>query len=88
MRYWKSLGDEAVYSCLLEAINFYLFIYLFIYFSRFMYLFHVGKYTVTVFRHTRRGHRMDPHYRWLGATMWLLGIELRASGRVVRALNR
>jgi hypothetical protein len=23
----------------------------------------------------------DPHYRWLWATMWLLGIELRTSGR-------
>jgi hypothetical protein len=28
------------------------------------------------------------HYRWLWATMWLLGIELRTSGRAVRALNR
>jgi hypothetical protein len=27
------------------------------------------------------------HYRWLRATMWLLGIELRTSGRVVSALN-
>ena len=29
----------------------------------------------------------DPHYRWLWATMWLLGIELRTSGRAVSALN-
>ena len=28
------------------------------------------------------------HYRWLGATMWLLGIELRTSGRAAKALNR
>jgi hypothetical protein len=28
------------------------------------------------------------HYRWLWATMWLLGIELRTCGRVVGALNR
>jgi len=28
------------------------------------------------------------HYRWLWATMWLLGIELRTSGRGVSALNR
>jgi hypothetical protein len=28
------------------------------------------------------------HYRWLWATMWLLGIELRTSGRAVGALNR
>lgn len=27
------------------------------------------------------------HYRWLCATMWLLGIELRTSGRAVSALN-
>jgi hypothetical protein len=27
------------------------------------------------------------HNRWLGATMWLLGIELRTSGRAVSALN-
>jgi hypothetical protein len=28
-----------------------------------------------------------PHYRWLWATMWLLGFELRTSGRAVSALN-
>jgi hypothetical protein len=28
------------------------------------------------------------HYRWLWATMWLLGIELMTSGRAVSALNR
>jgi hypothetical protein len=28
-----------------------------------------------------------PHYRWLWATRWLLGIELRTSGRAVDALN-
>jgi hypothetical protein len=27
------------------------------------------------------------HYRWLWATMWLLGIDLRTSGRVVSVLN-
>jgi hypothetical protein len=27
------------------------------------------------------------HYRWLWATMWLLGIEFRTSGRAVSALN-
>jgi hypothetical protein len=27
------------------------------------------------------------HYRWLWATMWLLGIELRTSGKAVSALN-
>jgi hypothetical protein len=28
------------------------------------------------------------HYRWLCATRWFLGIELRTSGRAVSALNR
>jgi hypothetical protein len=28
------------------------------------------------------------HYRWLWATMWLLGIELRTSARAVSVLNR
>jgi hypothetical protein len=28
------------------------------------------------------------HYRWFWATMWLLGIELRNSGRAVSAFNR
>jgi hypothetical protein len=28
------------------------------------------------------------HYRWSWATMYLLGIELRTSGRTVSALNR
>ena len=27
------------------------------------------------------------HDRWLGATMWLLGIELRTSKRAASALN-
>ena len=30
---------------------------------------------------------IDSHYRWLWATVWLLGIELRTSGRAVSALN-
>jgi hypothetical protein len=27
------------------------------------------------------------HYRWLCATVWLLGIELRTFGRAVSVLN-
>ena len=30
---------------------------------------------------------MGPHYRWLWATLWLLRIELRTSGRAVSVLN-
>jgi hypothetical protein len=31
---------------------------------------------------------IDSQYRWLGATMWLLAIELRTSERTASALNR
>jgi hypothetical protein len=51
-----------------------------------MYLFVLFiKYIVDVFRYTRRGHQiplqMDPI-----ATLWLLGLELRTSGRAVSIL--
>ena len=46
----------------------------------------IYKYTVPVFRQTRRGYQIP--YRWLWATMWLLGIKLWTSGRAVSALNR
>jgi hypothetical protein len=49
-----------------------------------IYLFYVCEYTVAAFRHTEKGIRS--HYRWLWATMWLLGIKLRTSGRAVGAL--
>jgi len=51
----------------------------FIYF----FSFYAYEYTVAPFRRTREGIRS--HYRWLWATMWLLGIELRTSGRTVSA---
>ena len=41
--------------------------------------------TVSLSSDTPEG--IKSHYRWLGATMWLLGIELRTSVRVVDALN-
>jgi len=53
-------------------LSFLLKIYLFIYF---LY--------VAVFRH-RRGHQIPLQ---MGATRWLLGIELRTSGRTVSALS-
>jgi hypothetical protein len=34
------------------------------------------------------GEGIRSHYRWFWATMWLLGIELRTSGRIVSALNQ
>jgi hypothetical protein len=33
-------------------------------------------------------NRSRSHYRWLGATLCLLGVELRTSGKAVSALNR
>ena len=50
-------------------------------------LFIICKYTVAVFRCTRRGRQISLHYGWLWATMWLLGFDLRTFGRVVSALN-
>jgi hypothetical protein len=47
-----------------------------------IYLFHVYEYTVAVFRHTRRGHRIPI------TDGVVLGIELRPPGRAVSALNR
>jgi hypothetical protein len=48
--------------------------------------FYVCEYTVALFRHTRRVCT-GSLYRWLWATMWLLGIDLRTSGRAVSAPN-
>ena len=52
----------------------YLFIYLFIMYS-------VCMYACMPEEGTRS------HYRWLRATMWLLGIELKTFGRAGSALN-
>ena len=52
----------------------------------FIYLFYLYEYTVAVFRHIPE-ESIGSHYRWLWATMWLLEIELRTSGRAVSALN-
>jgi len=45
-----------------------------------IYLFIIYEYIVAAFRHIRRGHQIS-------LQMWLLGIELRTSGRAVSALN-
>jgi hypothetical protein len=51
-----------------------------------MYVFiYVCEYTAAVFRHARRGHRIP--LQMVVTTMWLLGFELRISGRAVSALN-
>jgi hypothetical protein len=51
--------------------------------------------TLSPNKQTRQNHFLTPepeegirsHYRWLWATMWCLGIELRTSGKTVSALN-
>jgi hypothetical protein len=45
----------------------------------------IWKHTVVVSRNTRK--RLIFHYRWLWATMWFLGFELRTFGRAVSALT-
>ena len=51
--------------------------FLFFFFK--IYFINICKYTVAVFRHSRRGSRCG----WLWATMWLLGFELWTFGRAV-----
>jgi hypothetical protein len=52
--------------------------------KRFMYLFYIYEYIVAVFRHTRKGRQIPLQ---MVEMMWLLGTELRASGRAVGALK-
>jgi hypothetical protein len=59
----------------------FVFVFLFVCLFCFLIVSYVSKYTKCRFRHT------GSHYRWLWATTWLLGIELRTSGRTVSALN-
>ena len=55
------------------------------YFLFFIYLLCI-QYSVCVYV-CRPEDGTRPHYRWLWATMWLLGIELRTFGRAGNALN-
>jgi hypothetical protein len=50
-----------------------------------IYLFYFYEYRVTVFRLTRRGHQI-PLQMVMSHPIWLLGIELRSSGRAVGIL--
>ena len=66
-------------TCTLQRLSFFPKIY-------YLYIYtHMHTYTVAVFRHTRWGHRIPLQMVWV--TMWLLGVELRTSGRAVSALN-
>ena len=55
------------------------------FFKRFLYLLCVQQSACIYTCRSEEGTRS--HYRWLWAIMWLLGIELMTSGRVVSALN-
>jgi hypothetical protein len=54
-----------------------------VFYSFILYLYEC---TAALFRHTLE-KCIRSHYRSLWATMWLLGFEVRTSGRAVRALN-
>ena len=71
------LGPMYSLFCLVCFFLKYLFIYLFIMCTIFSFCMYVWR--------PEEGTR--PHYRWLWATMWLLGIELRTFGRAGSALN-
>jgi hypothetical protein len=57
---------------------------LFLFFFFFKYLFYVSILSLSS---DTPEEGIGLHYRWLRATMWFLGIELRISRRVVSALN-
>ena len=65
---------------ILQGLFFNLCLFLFLRFTYFMYMI-----TLSLSSHTPV-EGMGSHYRWLWATMWLLGIELRTSGRAVSSL--
>ena len=72
------------FNCLF-LLGFYGILFFFLkvfYFKLYLY-----EYTVAVFKHTGK-EGIRSHYRWLWATMWLLGIELRTFERAASALNR
>jgi hypothetical protein len=52
-----------------------------LFFSKLIYFMHMSTPPLLSSDTPEEGTR--PHYRWLRATMWLLGIELRTSGRAV-----
>ena len=77
-----------IFKCFCPRVTLSFYFFFFFFFFKDLFIV-ICRYTVAVFRHTRRGHRsIGYHCRWLWATMWLLGFELRAFGRAVSALTR
>ena len=58
-----------------------------LFFSFFKNIYLFVMYTIFCVHVCRPEEGIRPHYRWLWATMWLPGTELRTSGRVGNALN-
>ena len=74
------------FSCLFESeVSLLVIFCLFIFLDLFIYYVYTRVLYLHVHQHTRRGHQI--HYRWLWATRWLLGVELRPSERVAGALK-
>jgi hypothetical protein len=73
---WAAAEPDPVLFCFLR------FIYLFCV-CKYIHKSYVCEYTIAVFRHTRRGHRIP--LQMVVSTMWLLGTELRTSGRAASA---
>jgi hypothetical protein len=63
------------------------FLYLLFFFKKKRIIYFIYVSTLLLFLDTPE-EGIKPHYRWLWANMWLLGIELRTSGRAVSALNQ
>jgi hypothetical protein len=76
----RSIRNEAHSFLSLHLMSF-LFFFLIIFLTYFMFECSICMYTFIPEEGTRS------HYRWLWADMWLLEIELRPSGRAASALN-
>jgi len=77
------------YRCSLPLQYKTIFLKRFIYFVYKYILYNKYIYTISTLLMSSDTPEEDfgSHYRWTWATMWLLGIELRTSGRAVSALN-
>ena len=78
---------EAMEGCCLLACSPWLSLLSFCFVFLKIYSKYVCEYSVALFRELIK-EDIESHYRWFEATMWLLGTELRTSGRAVSALNR
>jgi hypothetical protein len=67
------------------GVCFVLFFVFWVFLKIYLLFIFICKYTVAVFRHTRRGHQMS---LWMVVSHHVVaGIELRSFGRTVSVLN-